>query len=64
MNKSSDIKEMRICTKIFDGSKRITAIFGGDELNVCGEIFILKDRLKVSERYPMANKSITSRRYA
>ena len=56
MNKSPNIKETEIYTKILADSKRVTAIFGGGELNVCGEIFILKDQLKVNHRFPMADK--------
>ena len=56
--KSSDIKGMGICTKILGDSKRISDVFDGDELNVCGATFILEDCWKVNERFPMADKIV------
>ena len=62
MNKSSNMKEMRIYTKIIGGSK-ITAVSGGDELNRRRKLYILNDHFKVNnERYSMEEKYSTSSR--
>jgi len=52
-----DIKEMGICTAI-SGDSEVTAVFGGgDELNVCGDVFALKDCPKLNDkRFPMGDK--------
>ena len=50
---------MGICTAI-SGNSEFTAVFGGgDELNMCGDVFALKDCPKLNDkRFSMAAKNV------